>query len=749
MFAIGLKAQERVMTVHLKDGIAHQYIFNEIDSVTFVELDKVLPPIKEETQMMSSEMISPESCTNYYTLVDQYLVAQNKSIAEYTLESQFAGMYALMPLEKEKMVMLYGGGKYFVTKYASNHAEVLYDENLNPICGYSVKRKNAKYENRKMTFTIDLTGKEGVYYLRRSTKLSEAQKSSVIAIEEFTPIGRTQDVKILGTNISRFNKDEEKGTIIPISKNSARVSFNFTIDENVNIDAAPLNIANLDMVGNDYTVSIMRRAPETLKVRHQSDNDNVEKADAQELAFKSGFIIGNDTITRSLDLYKPLAGAPCIMLWLKGEEYDDEPTAEILEAHEQSLVKYLNYYISLEEKELILYDGDTKVTQVEITEGMTIKQLCEAISSNTAFKDFKVQPLTDENKIIFSLMQFPKIKLVGSYYQTFDLYTFAHIKEFQYHYDSFPLTLREAVDTTKHTFEVIRANDGVYAGIDGNFVLLDYDVIQNVYISDNITVSNIDVLDGKSGNISKYFSNKSRLSTPVVSTDRSPCLLGLMGHHVQANSQEGNVPNADSDVSSDRLSKICTILKEEEYKTLNMDELVEYMDAGMQPGKYTFFMFDDFRINALYIKETTRDIFINNGIKTNLALIQGYLWEGNPERVKGEYIQKMKELGWSCVSHSLRHTVATSRKPSVYFNYEIQKARIDCEEWGMNSEVYVYNWNGTWIPSDILLLKNGYKYAINQQDKYTTQSTNPYRMGRASFQEALPFNTIEKLLRWE
>ncbi len=108
----------------------------------------------------------------------------------------------------------------------------------------------------------------------------------------------------------------------------------------------------------------------------------------------------------------------------------------------------------------------------------------------------------------------------------------------------------------------------------------------------------------------------------------------------------------------------------------------------------------------------------------------------------------MNSLGWSCVSHSLRHNMPTAKKPSVYLNYEIQRARKECEEWGMNSEVFVYNWDGTWESSDILFLKNGYKYAINSRGTKTTKSTNPYRLGRTSFQEALQFSTIEKLLRW-
>ena len=89
----------------------------------------------------------------------------------------------------------------------------------------------------------------------------------------------------------------------------------------------------------------------------------------------------------------------------------------------------------------------------------------------------------------------------------------------------------------------------------------------------------------------------------------------------------------------------------------------------------------------------------------------------------------------------------TAKKPSVYFNYELHRARKECEEWEMNSKVFVYNWDGTWEPADILFLKNGYKYAINSRGTKTTKSTIPYRLGSTSFQEALQFSTIEKLLK--
>ncbi len=741
-------AQERVMTIHLNNGITHQYLFTDVDSVSFVELAEVLPPVEKGTQMMSQEMLSSEICTNYYSLTDHYLISKNKSITEYVFGSSVAGQYALMPVEKEKMVMLYGGGKYLVTKYASNHAEALYDENLNPVCAFSVDRNNATYEKSTMSYTIDLTDKEGVYYLRRFTKLSYANRSSVVAVEDFTPKGRTSDVEILGAKISRFKNVEGKGTVIPILKNFCRISFDFTIDKDVNIDAEPITIASFDMVGNDRSVEVLRRAPKPMKVRYYGDKATVEMADAQVPAFRSGFIVGADTIVRSQDFYKPLTGEPCLMLWLKGEEYDEEPTAEILTARENELAKYVNYSIALENNELALYDGDVKVAQVAIRDNMTVGELCQAVESNAAFNDFMVHPLLDANAVMNSIMQFPKLKLVGNYYQSFDVTNFSQVNTFQYHLDSWPVVLREAVDCTTHTFDAVCTDEGVFVGIDGDFRLLDYDMIRNICISNEINVTDIDILDGKTGYLNKRFAGTTRMSEPYVETSRSPFLIGLMGHHVEADSPEGNVPYTSSDVSSERLSNICRIMKEEEYKTLNMDELVEYMDDGMKYGKYAFFMFDDFRIDALYLTESTRNIFVNNGIKTNLALIQGYLWTGFQNRTKGKYIAPMKELGWDCVSHSLRHNIPTGKKPSVYINYEMQRARKECEEWGMNSEVFVYNWDGTWELSDILLLKNGYRYAINSRGTKTTKSTNPYRLGRTSFQEALPFSSIEKVLRW-
>ena len=748
MFVYTAQAQQRVMNIHLNNGITHQYIFTDVDSVSFVELAEVLPPVEEGRQMMSPEMQNGDSCAKYYSLTDHYIVAQDKAITEYVFGSSVAGQYALMPLEKEKMVMLYGGGKYEVTKYGSNHAEALYDENLTPVCSFSTKRGNVTYEKSVMSYIIDLTDKEGVYYLRRFTKLSYANRSSVVALEDFTPKGRTGDIEIHGANISRFNKDDGKGYAIPVTKNFARISFDFTINKDANIDAEPLEIASFDMVGNDRSVKLLRRAPEPMKVRYYGDKESVEKADAQELAFKSGFIIGVDTIVRSLDFYKPLTGEPFIMLWLKGEEYDEEPTKEILAARENELAEYVNYSISLQGNELALYDNEAKVAQVVVDENMTVGELCKAVMDNPAFDDFMVYPLLDVNAPINSIMQFPKIKLVGNYYQSFNITSSIQINSFEYHLDSYPVVLREAIDNTKHTFDAVCTDEGVFVGIDGNFCLLDYDIIRNIYINENINATNIDVLDGKTGYLLKRFTGKTRMSEPYLETPRSPFLLGLMGHHVETDSPEGSVPAPNSDVSSGRLANMCSIMKEEEYKTLNMDELVEYMDGGMKAGKYAFFMFDDFRMEALYLAESTRNIFINNGIKSNLALIHYYLWDTSSKKDRLKYISPMKELGWNCVSHSLRHNMPTAKKPSIYLNYELQRARKECEVWGMNSEVFVYNWDGTWEPSDILFLKNGYKYAVNSRGTKTTKSTNPYRLGRTSFQEALPFSTIEKVLRW-
>lgn len=746
--SLGIKAQERVMTVHMNNGITHQYRFNEVDSVSFIEIAEVLPKVEGQTEMMTPAMQDLAECAQFYSLTDHYLKAKSKDIYESVFGSSVAGQYALMPLEKDKMIMLYGGGKYLVTKYGSNHAEALYDENLKPVCAFSIERNNAVYEKSVMSYTIDLTDKEGVYYLRRFARLAYSNRSSVKTIEEFIPKGRTSDVKILGANISRFNKNEQ-GTIIPISKSRCRVSFDFTIDTNANIDAKALKIADIDMVGNDHAVSLLRRSPEPMKVRYYGDDASIEMANAQEPKFRSGFIIGADTIVRSADHYRPLVGEPCVMLWLRGEEYEQEPTEEILNAHEESLQKYINYYISLENNELALFDGETKVASVTISDGMTVGEMCEQVTQNSAFADFMVQPLIDENTTVSSVMQFPKLNLVGNYYQGFNIKLFAHITAFDYHLDSYPVILRKAIDTSVHTFDAVMTDNGVFVGIDGNFSLLDYDIINNITISENICVSNIDVVDGKITNVFNKFAGTTRLSEPYVITPRSPFLLGLMGHKVEADAKEGDVGYPASDVSSERLSNMCKIMKEQGYKTLNMDELAEYMDSRMKgEGLYSFFMFDDFRIDDIYTNETTRNIFIENGIKTNLALVQAYLWDGYSTQAKGKYIEPMANLGWSCVSHSLRHNQPTAKKPSVYINYEIKQCRKECEKWGMNSEVFVYNWDGTWELSDIFFLKNGYKYAINSRGVGTRNSTNPYRLGRTSFQEALPFETVKKVLKW-
>ena len=748
VLAFCIQAQEKIMTVHLNDGTTHQYHFAEVDSVSFAELAEVLPNIEGGVELMKPEMLDKEQCSSYYSLTDHYLHAKNKDIYESVFGSSVAGEYALMPLDKEKMIMLYGGGKYLVTKYGSNHAEALYDENLNVVCAWSIPRNNATYEKNVMKYVIDLTDKEGVYYLRRFVRLAYADRSSIVTMEEFSPKGRTSDIELLGTEISRFTKSED-GAIIPIKKTYCRISFDFVIDENVNIDAEPLHIAKVNMVGSSQNVSILRRQVQPMKVRYYSDDNSIEMADAQEPAFKSGFILGTDTIVRSADFYKPLCGESCLMIWLKGEEYEEEPTREILEAHEASLMKYINYFISLENNCLTLYDGENVVAQVILSAGMTVKQMCEAINANPAFDDFMIHPLIDETTSVSSLVQFPKIHLVGKYHQGYDVQLFEHINNFNYHYDSFPVVLRFAIDTSTHTFDAVATDKGVFVGIDGNFSLFDYDIIRNITISDDISVSNVDVLDGTTGLCLEKFTGTTRLSVPNVITPRSPYLLGLMGHHVEPNSKEGNVSYPPSDVSSERLANMCKIMNEEEYITMNYDELIKYLDSGMQGvGLYTFFIFDDFRIQAVYLEENTRAIFENNNMVANFAIVHGYLWDNAVNSSYKKYIQPMKDMGWTCASHSLRHNQPTAKKPSVYFNYELQQMRKECEDWGMNSEIFVYNWDGEWIPTDVLLQKNGIRYAINSRGKYTTKSTNPYRLGRASFQEQLDFNQVKKILKW-
>ena len=111
IFCANLYAQERVMTIHLNNGIYHQYKFQDVDSVSFVEIAEVLPTVAEGTQMMTSDMLNDTECADFYSLTDHYLKAKEKNIYERVFGNSVTGQYALMPLSKEKMVMLYGGGK--------------------------------------------------------------------------------------------------------------------------------------------------------------------------------------------------------------------------------------------------------------------------------------------------------------------------------------------------------------------------------------------------------------------------------------------------------------------------------------------------------------------------------------------------------------------------------------------------------------------------------------------------------------
>lgn len=743
-------SQTRFMHVHLNDGTIQDFQSNLIDSVSFSEQSIDEGTLEAGRELMSPQMLSSATCTNYYTHVNHYLISQNKDIREFEFGSTVTGQYALMPLDKSVMIKLYGGGKYVATKYNCYNVEAIYDENLNPVCAYTIERGNATYEKNINRFIIDLTGKEGVYYLRRFVRIAYADKSSVKVVDDFSPKQKTANIEQFNTPLSR-HRDSIGNYLFTFAKRFLRLSFDFTIDDDVNKDMESLQIADFHLLGNNIGVDILRRAPEPLKVRYYGDNTSITKADAQELAFKSGFAIGTDTIIRSLDFYKPLCGKSQFILWLKGEEYNTEPTTDVLQAHANALAPYKDYYISCENSTIMLWNNSTCLATIPIMPGQTIRDLGEQIKSNPSFSDFMFTPLVDENVYLDNLVSFPKIHLVGSYYQSYDVTYNGQITSFDYHYDSFPVVFRSAIDKSVHTFEAVCDTNGFFVGIDGNFKLVGYELLDSLSISpNNITISNIDYLDGTTGYFKSKFTGVSRLSEWNVLTQRSPYLLGLMGHVVKANSAEGSVDYPASDVSSERLNNICGILETEGYTSLNMDNLITYMDNGMNTGLYCFFMFDDFRFNEIYTTVSTRNIFLNHSIKTNLAVINRYLWESESDYYKCHRsdIAPMKQLGWSCVSHSLRHNQPIAKKPSIYVNWELKEIRKECLQYGMNSEVFVYNWDGTWEPTDMLLYKNGFKYAINSRGTYTVKATNPYRMGRSSFQEAMPFSTVNKILTW-
>ena len=532
-----------------------------------------------------------------------------------------------------------------------------------------------------------------------------------------------------------INEESERVVVLPKTK-KWRCVCDFTIKVNANKDADAIIIAKCG--SND--IKLKRSKPSLLYTKY-ADN---ESSYVQEVNYNSGFILGNKEYVRNMRKYKALVGEPVLSIWLKGYNPSSEPSVNEVEARAQWLEENQDYALVVENDTLSIirdgvgyngnaFNGGATTTIFSTTLGAN-KTLASLYNELLALDYLQVEMMNfDPSLGCTALLQFGKVKLVGRYNQQLDRKSSAK----QYACDSYPVMLRYEVDKSTHTLEMLCDGENTYCAVDGlfsKFVGASECVIFPK--SNDVEIKGIELID----NISNVV-----IRDEFIETDRTPRIVGLMGHSIKDTYESGGLVNDSVTASVTRVGKICSLLAEKGYSVMSLDDVNYAMSMRMSniKNRSAFFVFDDVRIKGIYNNYKTRSHISRYGYPMNFAIIQD---SSEFTQAEKNNVIPMRLNGWCCASHSLLHDVALPNKNSVILRWELDEIKKRCDTYGMIPNVLVYNWSGDWEPLYNMLQLCGYVAAINSGGDYTNAATNPYNMGRINIADYTSYDAIKKVL---
>ena len=517
-----------------------------------------------------------------------------------------------------------------------------------------------------------------------------------------------------------------------------RCVVDFTITENVNKTGADIVIAEFDKAP---IVTINRANPSALFTRY-ADN---EPSYVAELQYNSGYTIADKKYVLGQKKYKSLVGSPAISIWLKGLTSSTEPSeseilerASWLENHQDYAILFENNVFSIV-RDGIAYNGSSfngGSTETLFSTSIVGKTMASFYNELKALDYLEVEMMNmTPSASCEELLQFGKVKLVGRYYQQKSRTSNAK----EYLYDSFPFLLRYAKDNKSHVLEMVNDGNNTYIALDGLFAkVTTLPEVISIQKSSSISINNV---SWESGDIDGVI-----LHDDYLISDKTSRIIGFMGHSVK-NTYEGSGLITDEVTASvTRLENICSLLKEENYKVLNLDDINNIMSRNMSqlPSmRNAFFIFDDERIKEVYLNYEIRNHVARYGYPMNFAVIHDRSEFTQAEKAS---VLPMRLNGWCCASHSLLHDVALPNKNSVILRWELSEIKRRCDSNYFIPNVLVYNWSGDWEPLYNMLNLCGYVAAINSSGDYTIKASNPYNMGRINIADIVPFSNIKKLV---
>jgi len=544
-----------------------------------------------------------------------------------------------------------------------------------------------------------------------------------------------------------FGKYSHTGTgySLPIIMNRpTAISFKFKINEDVNAIDKFSELLKLDFINGDNVIIDLMSSSNT--IGHMTANEDSWVSynyDCSTPRYNSGFRISktinniNTEVSiekRFLTRKKPLVGKDAFHIRIGG----------ILNA------THNNVSLKIDNTNLTIFKGAVIIVVYPLNLTSPVKELTDRIQADITsgiLNNYELETFGIETRLQSELLKVTEIKIAtDNYYgglQSWGAYVPYAIDESWHTCEVYADNMihNNPVYTNLFIPVFIVAIDGVQTEIYPNSTLYGNCVLSLNSGGLNIECRDLDIQDG-------HADNYERIDEPTVAkfiSKYSKRIIGLMGHHVLKTEKGSELINNSGyaeDMSTDRIITTKREADQNGYTMITIKDLADYYDGLKNiPNKCFFWTFDDIEIDIWYNK-SIREIFINNGITPNLALVNSGVYTDESGRIDHDNInvedfylahvdaiKDMRSYGWIPHMHGYNHSQVDSLKYDDFIIF-LNNGQTLGETQGMYTDIYTYSYGPHSVNTAKYMEHKGIRLAVTTTNILSNNATGRYCISR-------------------
>lgn len=344
-------------------------------------------------------------------------------------------------------------------------------------------------------------------------------------------------------------------------------------------------------------------------------------------------------------------------------------------------------------KELINYDTDKPIDELS---------------------DFYIKFIDiNQDQTTECIFQCGKIYLVGRYLQLLKHnFNDEYVGDYQMSYDSFPYFVYNKYDTAEHVFDIVMHSQFVDIYSDGDLIARKtinvtskkgY-VIQLGCEMGEIQLYDMEVYKGEYGNI-EFKSGRNYLIS-----DRTPCVVGLIGHNIYDTYPGSKVELINVGMSLGNLYRRINQFEKDGYVFINAKQFRDWKlgREKLPHRKCMCIVLDDNQVLTWFDSYRIRRGFEEYGGKLTFAQILRHL-DRDDYKVPSVFdIQRVKDSGCDVIVHTRWHSNPIWSKPSAQLWIEMAETEFFINKFGITKSFAFNKDGGEFIPQQDILDYFGY-----------------------------------------